>query len=176
MAGGGNCSCTYSARDDAVVLFGQIGKHRLQPVHRRIRPREMLVDQIIIYNHRQRAPVAQAHAFEHGARIRQQLLQYAMHVPRIATAFGGLFSLDGVQLLQNLHGDDEVVILKLEDRLRIVKEDVGVQNESLTFALDSLSSCDFGTLARLRLSIGVDKICTTLHSISDLSNGILQTR
>jgi hypothetical protein len=45
-----------------------------------------------------------------------------------------------------------------------------------TFVLDSLSSCDFGTLARLRLSIGVDKMCTTLHSISDLSNGILQTR
>ena len=49
-----------------------------------------------------------------------------MDTAGIAASLGRLLSFYGIELFQHLDWDDEVVVLKLVDRLGIVLEDVGV--------------------------------------------------
>jgi hypothetical protein len=71
----------------------------------------------------------------HRARVGQQFLQDAVDAAGVAAALRGLLALDGVELLEHLHRDGEVVVLELEDRLRVVQQDVRVEHEGLTFAV-----------------------------------------
>ena len=50
----------------------------------------------------------------------------------VAAPLGGLLPFDCVKLLQHLHWDRQVIVFKLEDRLRVVQQDVRVQNVGLS--------------------------------------------
>ena len=56
-----------------------------------------------------------------------------MDPSRIAPALGGLLALDAVELLKYLDRDREVVVLKLENRFGVVKENIRVEHEGLNF-------------------------------------------
>ena len=118
-------------RDDAVVLLGEVGQDRLQPVHGGRPPawlREVGID-----DDRERAAIRQLHTLMHGPRVGQQLLENPVDATGVAPALRGLLTLDGIKLFENLDRDGQVVLLELVDRLGIVKEDVRVQNEGLYF-------------------------------------------
>jgi DNA topoisomerase IB len=67
----------------------------------------------------------------HCPRIGQELLQDAVHAPRVASALRGLLALDGIELLQHLDRNREVIVFKFEDRLRVVQQNVRIQNVGL---------------------------------------------
>ena len=64
----------------------------------------------------------------HRTRIRQELLQNAVHAPSITAPLRGLLALDRVELLKNLDGNRQVIVLEFVDRLGIVQQYVRVQN------------------------------------------------
>ena len=59
-----------------------------------------------------------------------------MHAAGIAPPFGGLLALYGVEFLKNLDRDGEVIVLEFEDRLRVVQQDVRIEDEGLYFPCD----------------------------------------
>ena len=69
----------------------------------------------------------------HGAGIGQELLQDAVDATGVAATLGGLFAFDRIELLENLDGNGEIVVLEFIDRLRVVKEDIRVEHEGLHF-------------------------------------------
>ena len=73
----------------------------------------------------------QLHALVHRARIGQQFLENAVDAAGVAAALGRLLGLDGVELLEDLDRYREVVVLELEDALRVMEEDVRVEHEGL---------------------------------------------
>ena len=117
------------AGDDAIVLLGEIGQHGAQPLHGRRRP--IVLDEIAVDNDGQRAAVGQLHTLVHGAGVRQELLEDAVHPAGIAAALGGLLAFYRIELLENLDRNGQVIVLELEDRLRIVQQNVRVQNVGL---------------------------------------------
>ena len=121
--------------DDAVVLLREIGEHRAQLLHER-RILHGRIGHVRIDDHRKRASVFELHALVHGARVGQQFGKDAVDPTGVAASFGGLLGLDGVELFQNLDRDGQVVVLEFEYRLRVVEEDVGVQDEGLRLCGD----------------------------------------
>ena len=67
----------------------------------------------------------------HRARVRQELLQDAVHAAGVAAALRGLLALDRIELLKNLDGDRQVVVLEFVDRLGVVQQHVRIQNVGL---------------------------------------------
>ena len=59
-----------------------------------------------------------------------------MHAPRVAAALRGLFAFDGVEFLEDFHRDRQVVILKFQDALGIVEEDVCIEDKRLHLGRD----------------------------------------
>jgi hypothetical protein len=59
-----------------------------------------------------------------------------MHAAGIATPFGGLLAFYGVEFLQNLDRDGEVIVLEFENRLWVVQQDVRIEDEGLYFPCD----------------------------------------
>ena len=49
----------------------------------------------------------------------------------VAAPLGRLLALDRVQLLEDLDGNRQVVLLELEDRLGVVEQDVRIEHEGL---------------------------------------------
>ena len=47
-------------------------------------------------------------------------------------ALGGLLAFDGIELLEHLDRDGQVIVFKFEDRLRVVQQDVRIENVSLS--------------------------------------------
>jgi hypothetical protein len=76
-------------------------------------------------------PVGQLHPLMHRTGVGQQFLQQAMHPPGVPSPFGGSLAFDPVEFLQHLDRNREIVVLEIEDRLRVVQEDVGVEDEGL---------------------------------------------
>ena len=72
----------------------------------------------------------------HRARIGQKFLQDAVDPTGVAAAFRVLLGFDRVQFFQNLDGDRQVVLLELVDRVRVVEEDVGVQDKGFHLCRD----------------------------------------
>ena len=89
--------------DDPVILLREVRQNRPQSIHRR--RAASTVHQIRINDNREGAAVRQLDSFMHRARVGQELLQDAMHPARIAAALRGLFTLDTIQLLEDLDGN-----------------------------------------------------------------------
>jgi hypothetical protein len=65
------------------------------------------------------------------ARVSGRSSWRSVNAAGVAAPLGRLLALDRVELLEHLDRDREIVVLELEDRLRIVQQDVRVQDEGL---------------------------------------------
>ena len=54
----------------------------------------------------------------------------------VAPALGGLLGLYGVELLKDLDGNGQVVLLEIVNRLRVVQQDIRIQHERLNLGRD----------------------------------------
>ena len=54
-----------------------------------------------------------------------------MHPTGIAAALRGLFTLNAVELLEDLDGNRQIILLKFVDRLRVVQQNVRVEHKGL---------------------------------------------
>ena len=72
--------------------------------------------------------ILELHALSHLLRGAEALAQPPVHLAGIRAARGG-FGFETVQLLEHLDRNPDDVFLKLEHRLRVVDEDVGIEDE-----------------------------------------------
>jgi hypothetical protein len=100
-----------------------------QALHGRRRP--VVLHQVAVDDDGERAPAGQLDALVHRARVRQKLLQDAVHAAGIAAALRGLLAFDRIELLKNLDGNRQVVVLEFVDRLWVVQQNVRIQNVGL---------------------------------------------
>ena len=89
----------------------------------------------------QPASIRQADAFTQTA-LGAQTVQRARYHAGVGAALGG-FAFEPVHFLDDLNGNQDVVLLKIEDGVGVVKEDVGVEN--VIFHWACLPSLRIGT-------------------------------
>src|SRR5262249_15730712 len=77
------------------------------------------------------ALVADRDAIGEARAIAAQLIQSAGDFARVAAALGQLL-LELIDFLEDVNRDDDLVIGEFEDRLRIVQEHVGIEDEVLS--------------------------------------------
>src|SRR5207237_9456383 len=79
----------------------------------------------------QRPAALQRHALGQAAVLLPEGVQIARHLPRVATQLGEV-ALELVDLLDDVDGDDDVVVFELEESARVVEQDVGVEDVVLS--------------------------------------------
>ena len=79
----------------------------------------------------QRPAALQRHALGQAAVLLPEGVQIARHLPRVAAQLGEV-ALELVDLLDDVDGDDDVVVFELEEGPRIVEQDVGVEDVVLS--------------------------------------------
>ncbi len=72
------------------------------------------------------AAVRQFHARAQAA-FAAKAVEHPRHRARVAAQFGGL-ALEAVNLLNDLDGHEDIVFLKIDERIRVVEQNVGVEN------------------------------------------------
>src|SRR5205085_11673966 len=79
----------------------------------------------------QRAAVLQRDALGERAVLLAKRVQRPRHLAGVAAQLGEI-ALELVDLLDDVDGDDDVVVFELEQRPRVVEEDVGVEDVVLS--------------------------------------------
>ena len=71
-------------------------------------------------------PLGRFHALAQAA-FAAKAVEHPRNLPRILAELGG-FALEAVNLLDDLDGDQDVVVVKVEERVGVVENNVGVEN------------------------------------------------
>ena len=72
------------------------------------------------------AAVGQLHAFAQAA-VAAKAVEHPRHGARVLAEFGGL-ALEAVNFLNDFDGNEDVIVLKAQQRMRIVQEDIGIKD------------------------------------------------
>ena len=102
------------------------GQRNDAAVHIVVAAGEVAVLVFVPENDAQPASVRQGDAFAQTA-FGAQTVERARNGAGVRAALGG-FAFEPVNFLDDLDGNQEVVLLKIEDRVRVVQENVGVEN------------------------------------------------
>src|SRR5207253_1587061 len=81
--------------------------------------------------HAQGSAVLQRNALGEAAVLFPESVEIARDLPRVAAQLGEI-ALELVDLLDDVDGDDDVVVFELEESPRIVEQDVGVEDVVLS--------------------------------------------
>ena len=68
----------------------------------------------------------QLHAFAQAA-VATKAVEHPRHGARVLAEFGGL-ALEAVNFLNDFDGNQDMIVLKAQQRMRIVQEDIGVND------------------------------------------------
>src|SRR6185503_5712772 len=77
--------------------------------------------------HTQGTTLPDANTYRQCTALCAELVEQTRDGPRIAPAFVR-FALEVIDLFENVNGDDEIVVLELEDGVRVVQKDVGIDD------------------------------------------------
>ena len=118
----------FADEDGRVFRLRLLGGRRegQDPVVHRVVGKNRLAGAVFVEADLQGAAVRQLHALAQAA-VATVAVEHPRNGARIAAQLGGL-ALEPVNLLDHLDGDEDVVVRKVEDGVRVVEEDVGVED------------------------------------------------